>query len=93
MSIGFSRQEYWSGLQFPPPGDLPNIVIEAVSSALQADFLPSEPPGKPPKIAFHCFYFFLINNIAFMPKFVSHVYNGSLEEHRPLSFCAEEKET
>ena len=44
----FSRQEYWSGLPCPPPGDLPNPGIEPRSPALQADsFLPSEPPGKP----------------------------------------------
>ena len=45
-SVGFSRQEYWSGLPFPSPGDLPNPGIEAGSPALQADALPSEPPGK-----------------------------------------------
>ena len=44
----FSRQEYWSGLPFPSPGDLPNPGIEPGSSALEADALTSEPPGKPP---------------------------------------------
>ena len=44
---GFSRQEYWSGLPCPPPGDLPNSGIEPRPPALQADSLPSEPPGKP----------------------------------------------
>ena len=47
LSMGFSRQEYWSGLTFPSPGDLPNPGIEPGSPALQADALPSEPPGKP----------------------------------------------
>ena len=47
LSMGFSRQEYWSGLPFPSPGDLPNPGIEPRSPALQADSLPSEPPGKP----------------------------------------------
>ena len=47
LSMGFSRQEYWSGLPFPSPGDLPNPRIKAGSPALQADSLPSEPPGKP----------------------------------------------
>ena len=42
-----SRQEYWSGLPFPSPGYLPNPEIEPESPALQADVLPSEPPGKP----------------------------------------------
>ena len=46
-SIEFSRQEYWSGLPFPSPGDLPNPGIEPGSPALQADTLSSEPPGKP----------------------------------------------
>ena len=41
----FSRQEYWNGLPFPSPGDLPNPGIELRSPALQADSLPSEPPG------------------------------------------------
>ena len=45
-SMGFSRQEYWSGLPFPSPGDLPNPGIEPKSPALQADSLPSEPTGK-----------------------------------------------
>jgi len=47
LSMGFSRQEYWSGLPFPSPGDLPDPGIEPRSPALQADVLPSEPPGKP----------------------------------------------
>jgi len=45
-SVGFSRQEYWSSLPFPSPGDLPDPGIEARSPTLQADSLPSEPPGK-----------------------------------------------
>ena len=45
LSMGFSRQEYWSGLPFPSPGDLPDPGIEPRSPALQADALPSEPPG------------------------------------------------
>ena len=47
LFMGFFRQEYWSGLPFPSPGDLPNPGIEPTSPALQADALPSEPPGKP----------------------------------------------
>ena len=47
LSTGLSRQEYWSGLPFPSPGDLPNPGIEPGSPALQADALPPEPPGKP----------------------------------------------
>ena len=46
-SMGFSRQEYWNGLPFPPPGDLPDPGIELWSPTLQADSLPSEPPRNP----------------------------------------------
>ena len=45
LSIGFSRQEYWSGLPFPSPGDLPNPGINPQSPALQGDSLLSKPPG------------------------------------------------
>ena len=47
QSMEFSRQEYWSGLPFPSPGDLPKPGIKPGSPALQADGLTSEPPGKP----------------------------------------------
>ena len=50
-SMEFSRQEYWSGLPFPSPGDLPAPGIKPGSPTLQADALPSEPPGKPSVIA------------------------------------------
>ena len=45
-SMGFSKQEYWSGLLFPSLGDLPDLRIEPWSPVLQAASLPSEPPGK-----------------------------------------------
>ena len=47
LSMGFSRQEYWSELPFPSPGDLPDPGIEPRSPTLQADALTSAPPGKP----------------------------------------------
>ena len=47
LSMGFYRQEYWSGLPFPSPGDLPDPGIEPGSPALQVDALLSAPPGKP----------------------------------------------
>ena len=47
LCMGFSRQEYWSGLPFPSPGDLSNPGIKPTSPTLWADSLPSEPPGKP----------------------------------------------
>ena len=46
LSVEFSRQEYWSGLPCPSSGDLPKPGIEPGSPTLQADSLPSEPPGK-----------------------------------------------
>ena len=49
LSMGFSRQDWWSGLPFPSPGDLPNPGTEPESPVLQADALLSEPPGKPLK--------------------------------------------
>ena len=52
-SIGFSRQEYWSGLPFPSPGDLPNPGIEPRSPALQADSLLTELWGKPKAFGSH----------------------------------------
>ena len=47
LSMGFSSQEYWSGLPIPPPGDLPKPKIKPRSPVLQVDSLPSEPPVKP----------------------------------------------
>ena len=49
LSMEFSRQDYWSGLPFASPGDLWNPGIKPRSPSLQADSLPSEPPGKPEK--------------------------------------------
>ena len=46
LSVGFFRQEYWSGLPFPPPGDLPGPAIELRSPGLAGRFFTAEPPGK-----------------------------------------------
>ena len=62
LSMGFSRQEYWSGLPFPTPEGLPNPGIKPRSPASQADSLPSEPPGKP---------IFLLCSASFLPIFPS----------------------
>ena len=45
LSMGFPRQEYWSGLPFPSPEDLPNLGVEAVFPALAGRFFTAEPPG------------------------------------------------
>ena len=52
LSMGFSRHEHWSGLPFPSPGVLPDPRTEPRSPAMQADSLPSEPPGKPLNIKY-----------------------------------------
>ena len=61
LSMEFSRQEYWSGLPFPSPGDLPNLGIKPGSPTLQADALPSEPPGKP--IVWICHILFIYASV------------------------------
>ena len=55
LSIGFSRQDYWSGLPFSSLGDLPNPGIKLGFLALQVDSLPPEPPGKPLNIVMLCY--------------------------------------
>ena len=50
LSMGFSSQEYWSGLALPSPGGLPNLGIEPESPALAGGFFTTEPPGKPKRI-------------------------------------------
>ena len=64
-SMGFSRQEHWSGLPFPSPGDLPNPGIKPRSPALQADTLTSEPPGKSYREVYYALvkYSFLITHL------------------------------
>ena len=54
QSTAFSRQEYWSGLPFPSPGDLPDPGIEHGSPALEADALTSEPPGAKTLLPVNC---------------------------------------
>ena len=51
LSMEFCKQEYWSGLSFPSPGDLPDPGIEPGPPTLQADSFQSGPPGKPPQQA------------------------------------------
>ena len=81
--MGFSRQEYWSELPFPSPGNLPDPGIEPVSPSLQADSLPSELPGKPHSLFFigQLTPFLRVTEIYFrlliqskMTKYVNHFY-------------------
>ena len=73
LSMEFPRQEYWSGLPFPTPGDLPNPGTEPGSPALQVDSLLSEPPGKPTQqynyctiFTFHCLSQFVLKMKCFL---------------------------
>ena len=75
LSLGFSKQEYRSGLPFSSPRDLPDPGIEPGSPVLQADSLPSEPPGKPSfqvsvTIIFHLFV--LVSMCALEKEMVTH---------------------
>ena len=79
LSMEFPRQEYWSGLSFPSPGDLPDPRIKPRSPALQAGSLPTEPPGKPPciytqiysfQILFQCW---LLQNIRYSSLCYTHL--------------------
>ena len=54
LSMGFPRQEYWRGLSFPPPGDLPAPGIEPKSPALAGGFFTTETPGKPEDFSPSC---------------------------------------
>ena len=64
LSMEFSRQEYWSGLPFPSPGDLLDPGIEPGSPALQADALPSEPPGNPVFLIYWSYISFLFLSLS-----------------------------
>jgi len=70
LSMGFSRQQYWTGLLCPHPGDLPNPGIEPGSPASQKDSLPTEPPGNPMYVCTYvciythiCIFFFKEKNL------------------------------
>ena len=70
LSIQFSRQEYWSGLPLPSPGDLPDSGTEPESPAWQTDSLP-EPPGKPIYVCMHYLYISL-NHFAVQQEQMHH---------------------
>ena len=75
--MGFSRQEYWSGLPFPSPGDLPDPGIKPRSPSLKADSLPSETPGKP-----HVYMtIYKIDNQFSSVQFIHSVVSDSLQTH------------
>ena len=75
LSMEFPRQEYWSGQPFPSPGDLPNPGIKPWSPALQANSLPSEPPGKPSRSWAPAFL------LSFQEMLMLLVQEGNFENH------------
>ena len=86
LSMEFSRQEYWSGLPCPPPGDLLNPGIKPRSPALQADALPSEPPGHPVgSICFNHFPFSSSDSIISAVLFLIAMILSSASSSLPLN--------
>ena len=80
----FSRQEYWSGLPFPSPGDLPDPGIEPGSPELQAGSLPSEPPGKLKVCKVHIFLSPVLSPLSFSKlwKVASYAFRHQLKYYR-----------
>ena len=97
--MAFSREEYWSELPFPSPGGLPNPGIKTRSPALQADSLPSEPPGKPLSIHINVQYIdtiihMLIDMFVFMAMIVKSSSNTYARAHTVVSgYCHRLKNT
>ena len=92
LSSGFSWQEYWNGLPFPSPGDLPNAGIKLASPALAGGFFAPESPGKPPESCYITFnppavflnWFFYIQLCFYRSKYVFFCTSSS-SEHDNLS--------
>ena len=84
--MGFSRQESWSGLPFPSPGNLPNPEIECRSLALQADSFTTEPPGKPP--IYSCISYICVCVCVCVYALLSHVWLCNPRECSPPSSSA-----
>ena len=84
--MGFSRPEYWSGLPFPSPGDLPDPGIEPGSPMLQADALTSEPPGKE-KYIYHLILITFINPVSVLYLFTPFLNQRLKQIKCPFYFC------
>ena len=82
LSMGFSRQEYWSGLTFPSPGDLPHPGIESGSPTLQADALPSEPQGKPIRLYLCSSIWPLLTNVLYSIEKNDFLHSWVHNEHK-----------
>ena len=70
MSVEFSRQEYWSGLLFPSPGDLPKLGIKAKSPALAGRFFTAERPGKPSPLHM-CVCMYMLSHLSYVWPFAT----------------------
>ena len=66
--MAFSRQEYWSGLQFPPPGDLPDSEIKTLSVVLAYGFFTTESPGSPLTLFVNITFFFFLGQTGHFSK-------------------------
>ena len=88
QSLEFSRQEYWSGLPFPSPGDLPYLRIESGSPALQADTLPSEPTAAVAAVSSLSRVQFFCNSMDYSPPgfFVHGILQARILEWVDISF-------
>ena len=92
LSMGFLRQEYWSGLPFLPPEDLTDLRIEPMSPALQIDSLPAESPGKPLE-EYECVNqqdFRVVEEqkaVSFLVPIILESLHPSLGSHRPITAC------
>ena len=82
LSMGFSRQECWSGLPLPSPGDLPDPGIEPRSPTLQVDALPSEPPGRSPGHYTSCQFSMLLHSLPSVASFNSCIPPGRRPVYR-----------
>ena len=85
LSMGFPRQEYWSGLPFPSPGDLPNPGIESAYLALAGRFFTYEPPEKPSWLILE----FTLWSIQFYPFWqMYNIMDPSFQNHREKFHCS-----
>ena len=86
--MGFPRQEYWSGLSCPPPGDLRNLRIKLASPALAGGFSTTEPPGSPVMKPFlmNSFFFFFFAFIVYVTN-KTLLFSFDITEFSTLYYC------
>ena len=90
LSMKFSRPEYWSGLPFPPPGDLPDPMIQPTSPtslALEGRFFITEPPGKPTYIPTYTYKHVCVPMMYAYMYMYTHRHMHSLRIHTDIANC------